>query len=88
MCESNVLLQFCLAHTAWDQPGGLVFIGGTDGTDEVWRWERGDVIMPYHNFLPPEPNNGAGQHCLTIQLEGVWIDTNCDYQAWFICEYS
>ena len=65
-----------------------MWLGGTDGSDETWRWDLNNVVMTYNGYASPEPNNGLGQHCLAVHSPaGEWNDMPCSYAAWFICEY-
>lgn len=61
--------------------GGVRDENGTD-----WVWNNSISKMVYTNWDTAQPNNYAGEDCVTITSLGRWHDYNCTTEFYIICE--
>ena len=63
------------------------WIGGSDKRKEGdWVWSDNSK-WSYTNWAPGQPDNKTGEDCLLTE-NGMWLDTSCDRNHTFMCEYQ
>ncbi|XP_051996665.1 macrophage mannose receptor 1-like [Xyrauchen texanus] len=51
-----------------------------------WRWSYKDESQLFTHWALGQPDNyGWGEECVTLRYDGVWFDTYCPYQKYFLC---
>ena len=57
-------------------------------TEGIYMWENGEnQLTGTDNWNDNEPDNYAGmEDCVLINVNGKWIDNNCNNERYFICQ--
>ncbi|XP_022083774.1 C-type lectin domain family 4 member M-like [Acanthaster planci] len=72
-----------------DQSKDFAWLGCNDrATERTWVcYSEATVGMPFENWAPSQPNNAAGDDCVSISKSGKWSDSKCSADfVYVICE--
>jgi len=53
----------------------------------TFQWAGSQEEVGYTNWKENHPNdgNGDGEHCVTVNSDGLWNDVNCEKEYFFLC---
>ena len=75
--ENQAVFDTCNGGTCWIGLQNYPALAWYDGT-----------AYSYTNWSPNEPDGGASQPCVMINVAGLWITGGCDNQLQSVCEYG
>jgi hypothetical protein len=91
-CVNSATENDWLASQAEDANDDITgfWIGYSDMADEsTWVWEDSTCTSSYENWATNEPNGGASDDCVKLQVpETTWRDRPCTQTLPYVCKYE